>query len=99
MKNERPGNDCAKEWSAITSRDFREWKGLPESCGYSDFDSAFTRLTDAHGAGHLGSTPSPALFRMYVSAGYEMNIKVWYRDDELVLIDIEFPWTLTCSKS
>lgn len=88
MKN----NDAyAEAWKAVTARDYRNWKGLPAGCRVSQVDAALPRLRDEHGIGKLGKANHPAMFRMHVAQGYPRNLKVWFREDHVVLIEADLP--------
>ncbi len=91
MKDNERNSACSEAWSAIAARDYRAWKGLPVSCGYSDFDAAFARLRDEYGQGVLGRAHRQAMYRMHVAEGYAHNLKVWFRAEYIVLIEIRYP--------
>ncbi len=91
MGGKETDNTCQEAWSVIAARDFRAWKGLPEPCGYSAFEAAFARFRDEYGQGNLGKANRPGMFRMHIAVGYPHNLKVWFRDDRIVVIQIRYP--------
>ena len=91
MDDNRVDNPCSKVWSAIAAREYRNWNGLPVTCTYSLFDTAFARLRDEYGQGGLGSAYRQTMYRMHVAEGYPHNLKVWFREDSIVLIEIGYP--------
>ena len=91
MKNEKLHNLCSEAWSMITGRDYRNWNGLPHSCSYSDFDAAFSRLRDEYGLGTLGSANRRVMYRTHIANGYPDNLKVWFQENSILLIEIKYP--------
>lgn len=91
MPKTQPNPACQGAWDCIAAREFRDWNGLPTACGYSDFDAVFARLRDEYGIGKLGRACRPAMFRMHVAEPYPHNLRVWFREDALILIEIMFP--------
>lgn len=83
--------DCREAWKAMRDREYRTWHGIPTGCRYADFDAAFPRLRDAYGQGRLGRNRRQARFRMHVDDRYQHPLKVWFRDERLVLIEISYP--------
>jgi hypothetical protein len=90
MSNHESNSKCAEVWSAIAAREYRDWEGLPAFCGYPDFDAAFARLRDEYGQGNLGNTNLQAMYRIHVAKDYPHNLKVWFRGEDIVLIEIRY---------
>lgn len=84
-------NACQETWNTIAARDYRQWNGLPPECGYSKLDGAFKRLRNEYGQGTLGRSNNPALFRMHIAEAYSQGLKVWFADEHIRLVEIEFP--------
>lgn len=91
MKNNAENDASGEAWTAITARDYRNWKGLPAGLQISEVDAALPRLRDEYGIGKLGNTFRPAMFRMHVAEGYPFNLKVWFREERVVLIEMNHP--------
>jgi len=83
--------DCSDAWRAISAREYRHWNGLPETCHYPDFETTFRRLRDEFGQGTLGRTHHAANYRMHVGEGYPQNLKVWFRGEDILLIESRHP--------
>lgn len=78
-------------WRDLAELDLRDWRGLPERAPYADFDAHFERVADAYAVGLLGRTNVPARYRVYAADGFPLNLRAWYRGDQLVLVDGELP--------
>lgn len=91
MSTDSPNDDCRTAWQTITEKAFQRWEGLPESCTYSDFDDAFERQRESHARGTLGRAKIRTNFRRHVADGYSEPLKVWFRDDDVVAIEVSYP--------
>lgn len=90
--NEDDANDvCRDAWRLIRNKTFHDWTGLPAACSYGDFDEAFERMGEEYGRNTLGSGKLRTRYRTYTADEYEEPLKVWFRDDDLVLIEISYP--------
>ncbi|MGB5563510.1 MAG: hypothetical protein WBN02_14485 [Sedimenticolaceae bacterium] len=83
--------DCDQVWTKIYQRDFRQWRGIPDECGYRSFDQAFTRVSDHYGIGRLGSGAREYRYRVYLHEAYAGDLKAWYENDDLVLVEGAYP--------
>lgn len=91
MTSDDADDVCSDAWDIIRNRSFHEWTGLPSTCTYPDFDDTFERKDDAYGRDTLGSAKRRTRYRMHVAEPFEEPLKVWFRDDDLVMIDISHP--------
>lgn len=89
--NSKSDDLCMRAWRQIDERNLRQWRGLPSNCSYSSFDQKFQRVSDQYGIGKLGVKVRDYRYRVYQHEGYPGDLKAWYHDDRLVLIEGWYP--------
>ena len=85
-------NDLNKKvLKEIAKRDFCAWTGIPVQLLYSDFCNYFPAVSDNYGVGRLGRHNIEAYYRMHDIEGYRLASQVWFIENELQLIELNFP--------
>jgi hypothetical protein len=85
-----PPKSCATALEHVRRRDFHAWQGLPRDCALADAAEVF-ELSTGYAVGHLGRRHEQASFRVASLEGYLEPVRVWYRDDAVVLVTGEYP--------
>ena len=81
---------CALALTQIDTKDWKHWTGLPD-CTLNDIKNHYPSLGDDHGQAKIGQPPTLAQFRMAAIPNYQHPIKVWSRDEQTILIELEYP--------
>lgn len=87
---------CATALQYFRHRNFQAWPGLPAGCAVTDVEGVF-ELSAAYAVGHLGERHAQASFRVASVEGYLEPVRLWYRDDTVVLLTGDYPETTELS--
>jgi len=80
---------CQDALKRFAQQHFEQWTGLPTNCSLVEVLAQFKRLNNGVGYGTLGT--EPAQFLMVVVPNYPEPVRVWYRSEQVVLLDVAYP--------
>lgn len=95
--DQRTGNErrmdttCEQALALIENRDFQTWRGLPAGCTVAELAARHPQLSAGNGLTKLGSELAPAEFKTLQLGAYRKPLRVFYRQDTVVAIEIEYP--------
>ena len=78
---------CAEALRVLAAHDFPNWRGLPKGCALADVAAVLTPVSDGRAQVVLGG--EIAFFGMYRSPAFVSPLRVWTRDDVVLLIDAD----------
>lgn len=91
MNEGAPGATCEQAWERFASKQLEQWWGIPQPCTSEDFFAVFTPLDEDGAVGKLGSEFIPTFYKVCSVTAYAEPVHVWFRDTEIVKIEVNYP--------
>lgn len=81
----------AQALDTFANQDWSSWAGLPSGLTLDAIKARFPQLPDAHGDAAIGVERVLTRFKTLQVEGLGKPARVWYRDGEVVLLEVRYP--------